>query len=155
MTDRDPITLPAAVAAAFLLGALAPWPYGYFVVLRWVVGVAALMMAFRAHDVKRLWATWTFGFVTLLFNPLIPIHLTRELWAPIDLLTAVLFGVAIVGLRKPAGGGAPSQRRESRNRAHKSETRHTTDGANYVRRGLDLATKLQSNSKGGRKHKRA
>jgi len=37
------------------------------------------------------------GFIALLFNPLIPVYLTREIWAPIDLGLAVLFGV--VGYR--------------------------------------------------------
>ncbi len=154
MTDRYPLTLPVGTAVVFLLGALAPWPYGYFVFLRWVVCFAALMVAFRAHEIERLWALWTFGLVALLFNPLIPIYLTRELWAPIDLLTAVLFAVAIASLRERAGGGAPRQKHESRSRAYNSATRSTAGGPNYLRRGLDLASKLQSNSKGGRKHKR-
>ena len=113
------------------------------------------MVAFRAHEIERLWALWTFGLVALLFNPLIPIYLTRELWIPIDLLTAVLFAVAIASLRERAGGGAPRQKHESRSRAYNSGTRSTAAPPNYVRRGLDLASKLQSNSKGGRKHKRS
>ena len=131
MTDRYPLSLPAGTAVVLLLGALAPWPYGYFVFLRWVVCFAALMVAFRAHEIERLWALWTFGLVALLFNPLIPIYLTRELWIPIDLLTAVLFAVAIASLRERAGGGAPRQKHESRSRAYNSGTRSTSDAAPF------------------------
>ena len=93
--------------------------------------------------------------MTLLFNPLIPIHLTRKLWAPVDLVTAALFAVAIVWLRKRAGGGAGSEKCESMSREHNSEARPPADGPNYVRRGLDLATKLQSNSRVAGKRKSA
>ena len=105
------------------------------------------MVAFRAHEIERPWALWTFGLVALLFNPLIPIYLTRELWVPIDLLTAILFVVAIVNLRGGAGGGASRQKHESRSRAYDPGTRATEGDPNYVRRGLALASKLQSNSK--------
>ena len=60
-----------------MLGALAPRPYGYYTFLRWVVCMAALMVAFRAHDSERFGTVWTFGLVALLFNPLISIHLIR------------------------------------------------------------------------------
>ena len=113
------------------------------------------MVALRAHEIERFWALWTFGLVAVLFNPLLPIYLTREVWIPIDLLTAVLFSIVIADLREQAGGGASRQKYETRNRAYDSEVRSTSVGsANYVRRGLDLAAKLQANSKGSRKRKR-
>ncbi len=121
---RYPLVIPAGTAAVLLLAALAPWPYGYFVFLRWVVCLAALLVVFRAHEIERAWAVWTLGLVAILFNPLLPIYLTRELWAPIDVLTAVLFGVAIVTLREKARAETPKQKQESRSRRH-SGTRST------------------------------
>ena len=80
------------VPAALLLVALLPLPYGFYVLLRLVVcGAAALL----TYDECRLcggvsgWAMLLAG-VALLFNPLIPVHLTREIWAPIDIGAALL-----------------------------------------------------------------
>ena len=77
VTEGYPLAMPAGTAAVLWLGALAPWPYGYYTFLRWVVCMAAWIAAFRAHDSERFGTAWTFGLVTLLCNPLIPIHLTR------------------------------------------------------------------------------
>lgn len=39
---------------------------------------------------KSGWA-WVFGIIALLFNPIIPVHLSREIWAPIDIMAALIF----------------------------------------------------------------
>ena len=35
------------------------------------------------------------GGVVILFNPLIPVHLTKNVWLYIDIVTAALLGVAV------------------------------------------------------------
>ncbi len=49
---------------------------------------------------EKLRATWLFGFIALLFNPLIPIHLSREIWQPIDVICALLFVIAAIVLKE-------------------------------------------------------
>ena len=69
--------------------------------LRFIVCGVSAYIAFIAYLWQKLLATWLFGFIAVLFNPLIPIHLPREVWQLIDLTCALLF-VAIAGtLRKP------------------------------------------------------
>ena len=97
--DTNPITIPAAAAAIMLLGALGGWPYSYFVLLRWVVCIAAIFVTYKASEWNHQWALWSFGFLAILFNPLMPIHLTRELWKPIDIASAVMFAIALVKVR--------------------------------------------------------
>jgi len=84
-----------------LLLTLAPWPYGYYQLLRFVVCGAAVYVAVTAYKWQRTWVTWLFGFIAVLFNPLIPIHLSRDIWQPIDLISAILFLVAVLILKKP------------------------------------------------------
>ena len=74
--EGNSIAIPAVGSALFPLGALGPWPYGYYTLLRWVVCISALMVVYRASHVDRPWAVWTFGLVALLFNPLVPIYLS-------------------------------------------------------------------------------
>jgi len=101
MSQKRPHIIPSVIAVLMLLGALGEWPYGYYKFLRWITCAVALFVAFMAYDWHKLWATWLFGFIALLFNPLIPVHLSRQLWQPIDLICAVLFVLSVFILRKP------------------------------------------------------
>ena len=99
--DKRPHLIPSLIAAAMLLLALAEFPYGYYQLLRLVVCGVSVYMAFMAYGWQKMWAVWLFGFMALLFNPLIPIHLSREIWQPIDVVCAILFIVIVFVLKKP------------------------------------------------------
>jgi len=101
LLDKHPHLIPAVVAALMLFGALRQWPYGYYQLLRWVTCAAAVFVAYMAYTWEKKWATVFFGIVAVLFNPLIPIHLTREIWQPIDLVCAILFVVVAIALHNP------------------------------------------------------
>jgi hypothetical protein len=79
------------VAAGLLVGALFRWPYSYFTFLRWVTCASAAYAAFVAHQAERLSWVWAFGIAAMLFNPLVPVRLPREVWRPIDVAMALLF----------------------------------------------------------------
>jgi len=100
---RRPHAIPCVIAAAFLLGALARWPYGYYTLLRWVTCAGAVYVALTAQGWKHIVWVWVFGFVAVLFNPLVPVHLSREIWQPIDVAAAALFVAAAVTLLRSRG----------------------------------------------------
>lgn len=102
MPNKKPHLVPSLIAALMLLGALGRWPYGYYQLLRFVVCGVSVYVAFMAYNWQKLWATALFGCIALLFNPLIPIHLSREIWQPIDLICALLFVVVAFILKNPA-----------------------------------------------------
>ena len=94
---RDPVPgslHPAVrlVPAALLFLALLPFPYGFFVLLRLVVCCAAGLLTYHEYSLRGRVSGWTIvlACVVLLFNPIIPIHLTREIWAPINIVTGLL-----------------------------------------------------------------
>lgn len=101
LLEKQPHLIPSLLAALMLLGALARWPYGYYQLLRLVVCGVGAFIAFMAYSWQEMWAVWLFGFIALLFNPLIPIHLSRGLWQPIDVICAILFIVIVFVLKKP------------------------------------------------------
>jgi Na+/serine symporter len=86
-----------------LLGASGHWPYGYYQLLRFVVCGAGAYVAYMAYNWQKIWVVWLFVFIALLFNPLIVIHLSRELWQPIDFICAVLFIIVAFVLKNPSG----------------------------------------------------
>ena len=104
MKGRPHLVL-ALIVAAMLVGAVAPLPYGYYQFLRWITCGVAVFIAFEAYSWKKIWATWVFGIIAVLFNPLIPVHLTKEIWQPIDLVCALLFGTSTILLREPISSG--------------------------------------------------
>jgi len=88
------------------------WPYFYYVVLRILVcpsAIGAAVIAYgKAEDMKNkifsymMWGfTGIFGLVAFLFCPLWPIHLSRDIWVTIDLVTAGLFFISLFVLRFP------------------------------------------------------
>jgi hypothetical protein len=76
-----------------LVAALGPWPYDYYMLLRMIVCVAAALLALLAYRRSDELTIWFGVFVTLaiLFNPILPIHLTRSVWTILDLGGAALF----------------------------------------------------------------
>ncbi len=89
------------IAGAMLLLALLPiWPYGYFQILRWVVTGVALYNAFRAYELNMTNWIWTMAIIALIFNPIEPVHLTRDVWWIIDLATAAVMFVSVKKLQK-------------------------------------------------------
>lgn len=93
------------VPAAFLLLAILPWPYGYYQLLRLVVCSCAAIIAWGYHrhgngvGLKGI----SLLCMALLFNPVFPIHLEREIWIIFNLLGATLFSVLFVTDRRGIG----------------------------------------------------
>jgi hypothetical protein len=82
--------LPAIGTAAALLLAWVPMPYGYYQLLRIAVTACAIWMLLSSDGWNSLpkWSKYTLLSIAVLFNPLLPIHLDRALWAVIDPITA-------------------------------------------------------------------
>ena len=94
-------TLVRFIPSLMLFVALVPGlPYGYFQFLRLVVTGFSCLFAFVAFEEKKKVWMWLFIGVTVLFNPLIPIHLSRDTWLPIDTIIGIVFIVFIIHHRK-------------------------------------------------------
>ena len=75
------------------LGAVLPLPYGFYTFLRIAVTIIAIVAALDlSKNNEGVWIV--FAGIAVLFNPLIPIYLTREIWFFIDLIIAGFFGYA-------------------------------------------------------------
>jgi hypothetical protein len=82
---------PIAISiVALVLGALGQWPYGFFVLLRFVVCATAIYLGFCAKEIRRpFWLVTMWG-IALLFNPIVPVHMNRSDWQVLDFLIAIL-----------------------------------------------------------------
>ena len=76
------------------------WPYGYYVILRWVVAGTALFVLWVAYKLERkIWIGLT-AITAILFNPIVPIHLDKETWVVIDFIVAGVFLISIFKIKK-------------------------------------------------------
>ena len=76
-----------------LLVAVGKNPYDFYTIMRWIVcGVCGYVAFVEFGRNRSMWA-WLFVVIAVAFNPIVPVRLSRETWAPIDVVAA---GVLVV-----------------------------------------------------------
>ena len=78
------------ILAALMLLCLAPMPYGYYMLVRFVAMVAFGLMAYQYYCRNKTIAATVFGVLALLFQPIYKIALGRATWNVIDVVVAAL-----------------------------------------------------------------
>ena len=96
LLKQRPHLILSLVAAVMLFAAIWDIPYDYYKLLRLVVCIAAITVAFVGYKKRQLWVTNIFVVVALIFNPVVPLELAKELWLPIDIICGILFGIVSV-----------------------------------------------------------
>ena len=75
-----------------LVIALFPLPIGYYTLSRLVVSACALYYAIQFHKRNNTTYTWIYGFLVILYNPIIPIYLYEKfIWIVVNLITIYIF----------------------------------------------------------------
>lgn len=94
--------IASVIAIAMLLLAIPTgiWPYGYYVLLRWVVTATALFVLWIAYTVERKLWIFLMAIIAILFNPIVPIYLDKGTWVVIDFIVAILFLVSIFKIKR-------------------------------------------------------
>ena len=77
-----------------LLAIPSGWPYDFYILLRWVIFISSIIVAWGFHKSKFTAWAFVFGSVAFLFNPIIPIHLSKSIWVLIDFISVTLFFLA-------------------------------------------------------------
>jgi hypothetical protein len=78
--------------ALVLIVAVFPLPYGYYTFTRIVTCLACIVLAWSAWRPVGRSAPWAaiFTLLAILFNPIIPVHLTKKIWVVLDLGAAMI-----------------------------------------------------------------
>lgn len=99
------IWIPQSISAVMLLWALNPEnPYGYYILLRWVCCAAFAYVALKALAQGKEGWVWVLGVTAVVYNPILRIHLTREIWSVINVVTILVGASSIVVLKSGADG---------------------------------------------------
>jgi hypothetical protein len=92
---------PIYIISALLFFGAAPLPYVYYILLRIAACGFFIWAAVITYEKKSQYLPWVFGLLVLLFNPIIKIHLPKELWAAIDIASAIFILVVKQKLLRP------------------------------------------------------
>ncbi|KAI3590245.1 hypothetical protein D9X30_4853 [Cupriavidus sp. U2] len=85
--------MPVAIiygASALLLIAVAPLPYGFYVLLRLVATCVFAWAAYVAVQRRQSILPWVYGLLALVFNPFVKVFFPKDLWMVVDLAAAAL-----------------------------------------------------------------
>jgi hypothetical protein len=81
------------VVCVMLLWALKPGNrHGYYPLLRWVCCAVFAYLAFQAFLQEKQGWSWVLRIMAVLYNPIIPVHLSRDTWSVINVIA---IGVAV------------------------------------------------------------
>ena len=92
--------LSIAAGVLPLLGMLNGWPYGYYIILRWIVCGTAIFNAIGFSKSKLTGWVLVFGALAFLFNPLFPVYLNKSSWVGIDLISATIFFLSAYSVKE-------------------------------------------------------
>jgi len=88
--------IPFSIASIFLMGAICfRWPYGYYTLLRLVVFILIGITSVQAWNDNRQWLGYSTALIVVIYNPLIRIHFTRDIWIFVNGVTILGFGVLL------------------------------------------------------------
>ena len=92
MLAKSDLKIPFIAVAVLSLIALLPMPYGYYTLLRICVSICGGLTAYIDFNAGRkgVWV-WLCIAVAIIFNPIVPVHLAREIWSVLNILVAGLF----------------------------------------------------------------
>jgi hypothetical protein len=89
------------VPILLLLIALLSMPYYYYQLMRWCICGSAVYIAYLHYKKKGCdLLTVLFIVIAIVYNPIEPIHLFKEAWIVINIITAIVFSYGWVLARK-------------------------------------------------------
>ena len=75
-----------------LIIGLFPLPIGYYTLTRLVVCGCAVYYAYSFYQKKENTLTWIFGFLVILYNPIVPVYLyEKAIWVFVNIITIFAF----------------------------------------------------------------
>jgi hypothetical protein len=90
------------IPVGMLALALGELPLDVYMLIHVVVFGASLLIAALVYNQDRNFNIWIglFLLAAIIFNPIVPLHLTRRIWAILDIAAAVLFAGHYLNIRK-------------------------------------------------------
>lgn len=79
----------SVIAGAMLFLAPQRHHYDYYVILRWITCGISGFGFYLSYKLELKITMWPLGFLAILFNPIIPVKLSKATWQPIDIIAGI------------------------------------------------------------------
>ena len=104
--NKNSIALFLLIPAVLLIFApLISFPYGFYTLLRLVVSITAGIIIYHSYKnasgINEI--IILFAFILTLYNPIFPVKLSREIWMPINFITAGVYVYGFFKIKKNIG----------------------------------------------------
>ncbi len=101
---KKQLWIPQVICIFMLLWALNPSnSYAYYILLRWVCCGVFAYLAFQSFEQKMQGGGWILGITALLYNPIFRVHLNREIWSLVNVVTIGIAIVSVFAFKKKGG----------------------------------------------------
>ena len=98
--DYRIVKIISVISIILLIVALFDMPYSYYRLLRFLLFVGAAYTSYSFYKIKNNVLMLINILILALYNPIIPLHMNREFWTIINILTIVGFGYNIFEVMK-------------------------------------------------------
>lgn len=83
------------IALLLLFYASSRHQYGYYIFLRWYVFITSIYFAYQSNEDKnKVWFI-LFIVISLLFNPVLPVYMEKEIWTILDVISGIAIFISI------------------------------------------------------------
>ena len=93
------LLIPAAI---LIIAPLFSFPYGFYTLLRLIVSITAGFIIYHSYKsaggVNEI--SIIFALILILYNPIIPVHLSKEIWMPINFITSGVYFYGFFKIKK-------------------------------------------------------
>ena len=101
--NKNSIKLFFLIPSIFLIIApLISFPYGFYTLLSIIVTLTSAAIIYQSYKINKGINEHSiiFLFILILYNPLIPIYLSREVWLPINFATSGIYLYTLFKIKK-------------------------------------------------------
>ncbi len=100
MEDSKIVKIISMLSIVLLIIAILDMPYSYYRLLRFLLFVGAAYTSYSFYKAKNKVLMLINILILALYNPIIPLHMNREFWTVINILTILGFGYNIFEISK-------------------------------------------------------
>ena len=89
-------------AVLLIIATLVTFPYGFYTLLRLIVSITSGFIIYHSYKgaggVNEI--SIIFALILILYNPFVPVHLSREIWMPINFITSGIYFYGFYKIKK-------------------------------------------------------
>jgi len=90
------IIIVGLISSILLILAITDLPYGYYTLLRWIITCSSIFYIFISASYNIVSTLILHAIIGILFNPIIPVYLSREIWLPIDIIVGFIYLISMI-----------------------------------------------------------